>query len=200
MKIVDLMKFLCKHLSQIFGQIGTMFLSYVLLKVSRWAHSGVLCNRKCPQMDPWALCNLDVLFRAKSPRILRILCRTSNNSNNRKVTDSTHSILIQGKRNFNIKHQLAFKMYFCSPPGNGSPSAMPSSASTSRLSSLMGNNSSAFDFGMETGFRSSSGFSSGGGGGPGGPRNMPPMSMNHGHGPNSGPPQGNNGFSGLFDR
>lgn len=79
-----------------------------------------------------------------------------------------------------------------SPPGNnGSPSAMPTSASTSRLSSLMGNNSSAFDFGMETGFRSSAGFSSGGGA-----RNMPNMSMNHG---NPGSSQGN-GFSGLFDR
>ena len=87
--------------------------------------------------------------------------------------------------------------YNQSPTGNGgSPSSagMPTSASTSRLSSLMGNNSSAFDFGMETGFRSSgSGFSSGGGGG-GGPRNnMPPMGMNHGN-------QGNNGFTGLFDR
>ena len=86
--------------------------------------------------------------------------------------------------------------YNPSPTGNGSPSSagMPTSASTSRLSSLMGNNSSAFDFGMETGFRSSgSGFSSGGGGG-GGPRNnMPPMGMNHGN-------QGNNGFTGLFDR
>merc|ERR1719414_1187248 len=46
-------------------------------------------------MDPLALCNLDVLSRAKSPRILRILCKTSNNNSNSKVTDSTHSTSIQ---------------------------------------------------------------------------------------------------------
>jgi len=102
-------------------------------------------------------------------------------------------------QNYQQQQSNGFNAFnYPSPTGNGSSpsSAMPSSASTSRLSSLMGNNSSAFDFGMETGsgFRSSSsGFSSGGGGGGGPPRNMPPMGMNHGN-------QGNNGFSGLFDR